>query len=63
MLLLATAAAFALPWSRLPSWTSVLVPWESACAVAAIVAVEVIISLAPVAAPDSVITRRVLRRR
>ena len=34
--------------------------WESACVVVAIVAVEVITSLAPTAAADSVITRRVL---
>jgi signal transduction histidine kinase len=34
--------------------------WESACVVAAIVAVEVIISLTPVAVADSVIARRVL---
>ncbi|HUK71560.1 MAG TPA: hypothetical protein VLW50_22805 [Streptosporangiaceae bacterium] len=97
MLLLAVAAAFLLPWSRLPPWTSVLVPlvytgsilalilaagatsgvgiviliplvwtalfhrrWESSCIVAAIVAVEVIISLTPVAVPDSVVVRRVL---
>jgi signal transduction histidine kinase len=33
--------------------------WESACVVAAIVAVEVVISLTPVAVPDSVIARRV----
>jgi len=97
VLLLAVAAAFLLPWSRLPPWTSVLVPlvytgsilalilaagatsgvgiviliplvwtalfhrrWESSCIVAAIVAVEVIISLTPVAVPDSVVVRRVL---
>lgn len=97
VLLLAVAAAFALPWSRLPRWMPVLVPlaytgsvlalilaagttsgvgvvilvpliwtalfhrpWESACIVAAIVAVEVIISLTPVAVPDAVIVRRVL---
>jgi signal transduction histidine kinase len=35
-------------------------PWESACVVAAIVAVEVITSLVPVAAADAVIVRRVL---
>ena len=34
--------------------------WESACIVVAIVAVEVIISLVPVAVPDAVIARRVL---
>jgi len=34
--------------------------WESACVVAAIVAVEVIISLTPVVVADSVIARRVL---
>ena len=97
VLLLAVAAAFLLPWPRLPAWMSVLVPlaytgsvlalilaagptsgvgiviliplvwtalfhrrWESACIVAAIVAVEVIISLVPVAVPDAVIARRVL---
>jgi signal transduction histidine kinase len=99
VLLVAVAASFALPWSRLPAWVSVLVPlactgwvltlilaagttsgvgivilipliwtalfhrrWESACIVAAIVAVEVITSLVPVAAADadSVIIRRVL---
>ncbi len=32
--------------------------WESVCVVAAIVAVEIIISLTPVAAPDAVIARR-----
>ncbi len=97
VLLLATAAAFVLPWSRMPAWTSVLVPlaytgsvlalilaagstsgvgiviliplvwtalfhqrWESSCIVAAIVAVEVTISLTPVAVADPVIARRVL---
>jgi signal transduction histidine kinase len=97
VLLLAVAASFALPWSRLPAWVTVLVPlactgwvltlilaagvtsgvgivilipliwtalfhrrWESACIVAAIVAVQVITSLVPVAADDSVIIRRVL---
>ncbi len=96
-LLAATAAAFLLPWARLPGWVSVLVPlcytgsvlalilaagpssgvgiviliplvwtalfhrrWESACIVAAIVAVGVVVSLTPVAAADSVIARRVL---
>jgi signal transduction histidine kinase len=96
-LLLAVAASFALPWSRLPTWVTVLVPlaltgwvltlilaagetsgvgivilipliwtalfhrrWESACIVAAIVAVEIITSLVPVAADDSVMIRRVL---
>ena len=96
-LLAATAAAFLLPWPRLPGWVSVLVPlcyagsvlalilaagptsgvgiviliplvwtalfhrrWESACIVAAIVAVEVVVSLTPVAVADSVIARRVL---
>jgi signal transduction histidine kinase len=34
--------------------------WESACVVAAIVAVEVVLSLTPVAAPDAVIARRVI---
>jgi signal transduction histidine kinase len=97
VLLLATAAAFLVPWSQLPTWMPVLVPivytgsvlalvlaagstsgvgiviliplvwtalfhraWESACIVAAIVAVEVIISLTPAAAPDAVIARRVI---
>jgi len=96
-LLLAVAAAFALPWARLPAWATVLVPlaytgsvlalilaagsasgvgiviliplvwtalfhrrWESGLIVAAIMAVEVVISLTPVAAGDSVIARRVL---
>ncbi len=95
LLLLAAAACFLLPWSRLPRWMQVLVPltytgsvlaldlaagstsgigiviliplvwtalfhrrWESVCVVAAIVAVEIIISLEPVAAPDAVIARR-----
>ena len=90
VLLLAVAAAFALPWPRLPAFLGVLVPlaycgsvlalilaagatsgiglvilvpliwtalyqrrWESACVVAAIAAVELIISLTPVAAPAS----------
>jgi signal transduction histidine kinase len=97
VLLVAVAAAFLLPWSRLPGWMPVLVPlaytgsvlalilaagttsgvgivilvpliwtalfgqlWESACVVAAIVAVEVVISLTPVAAPDAVVARRVI---
>lgn len=97
VLLAAVAAAFLLPWPRLPAWMSVLVPlaytgsvlalllaagptsgagiviliplvwaalfhrrWESAVLVAAIVTVEVIISLTPVAVPDMVIARRVL---
>jgi len=97
VLLLAVALSFALPWRRLPAWTTVLVPlaytgsvlalilaagttagvglvilaplvwtalfhqrWESACVVVAIVAVEVITSLVPTAAADSVIARRVL---
>jgi len=96
-LLLAVAAAFFLPWPRLPDWLRVVVPlaytgsvlalilaagptsgvgivilipliwtalfhrrWESAVIVAAIVAVEVITSLAPVAASGTVIARRVL---
>jgi signal transduction histidine kinase len=96
-LLVAVAAAFLLPWARLPAWMSILVPlaytgsvlglilaagttsgvgivilvpliwtalfqqeWESACVVAAIVAVEVVISLTPVAVPDAVIARRVI---
>ena len=97
LLLAAVAAAFLLPWPRLPGWMRVLVPlaytgsvlalvlaagttsgvgivilvpliwtalfgrlWESACVVAAIVAVEVVISLTPVAVPDAVIARRVI---
>lgn len=97
VLLLASAGEFLLPWPRLPSWMSVLVPltytgsvlalvlaagtasgvgivilipliwtalfhrpWESACIVPAIVAVELIESLAPVAMPDAVIARRVV---
>jgi signal transduction histidine kinase len=97
ILLVAVAAAFLLPWSRLPGWMPVLVPlactgsvlalilaagttsgvgivilvpliwtalfgrpWESAWVVAAIVGVEVIISLTPVAVPDPVIARRVI---
>ena len=96
MLLLAVAAAFALPWQRLPGWLSVLMPltytgsvlalilaagdtsgagivilvpliwtslfhrrWESGCILAAVVAVEVITSLTPVADPGDVIARRV----
>lgn len=97
VLLAAVAAAFWLPWARLPGWMPVLVPlaytgsvlalilaagttsgvgivilvpliWtalfgqlrESACVVAAIVAVEVVISLTPVTVPDAVIARRVI---
>ena len=97
LLLLATAAAFGLPWHRLPEWTLVLVPllytgsvlalilgagsnsgagivilipvvWtalfhrriDSACLVVAIVAVEVIVSLVPVAAPAGVVVRRAI---
>jgi len=97
LLLLAAAAAFLLPWPRLPAWMTVLVPlaytgsvlaldlaagstsgvgiviliplvwtalfhrrWESICVVAAVVAVEVIISLTPVAVPDAVIARRAI---
>ena len=97
VLLLAVAGSFALPWHRLPAWTTVLVPlaytgsvlalilaagetagvglvilvplvwtalfhqrWESACLVVAVVAVEVVTSLVPTAAADSVIARRVL---
>lgn len=42
-------------------WTALFGrPWESACVVAAIVAVEVVISLTPVAVPDAVIARRVI---
>jgi len=97
LLLAAVAAAFLLPWPRLPGWMPVLVPlaytgsvlalilaagttsgvgivilvpliwtalfgrlWESACVVAAIVVVEVVISLTPTAVPDAVIARRVI---
>jgi len=97
VLLLATAALFALPWRRLPAWATALVPltytgsvlalilaagatagvglvilvplvwtalfhqrWESACIVMAVVAVEVVTSLVPVAADNAVIARRVL---
>jgi hypothetical protein len=97
VMLLGVAAAFALPWPRLPAWMAVLVPlaycgsvlalilaagvtsgvglvilvpliwtalyqrrWESACVVAAIAAVELIISLTPVTAPGVVIARRVI---
>jgi signal transduction histidine kinase len=97
VLLVAVAAAFLLPWPRLPGWMPVLVPlgyvgsvlalilaagtisgvgivilvpliwtalfgrlWESAYVVAAIVAVEVVISLTPAAVPDAVIARRVI---
>lgn len=97
VLLLTVAGSFALPWRRLPAWTTVLVPlvytgsvlalilaagetagvglvilvplvwtalfhrrWESACLVVAVVAVEVVTSLVPTAAADSVIARRVL---
>jgi hypothetical protein len=97
MLLLAVAAAFALPWQRLPVWLSVLMPltytgsvlalilaagtvpgvgivilvpliwtalyqrrWESGCIVLVVIAIEVIISLTPVAAPGDVIARRVV---
>lgn len=42
-------------------WTALFQrPWESACIVAAIVVVEVIISLTPAVAPDAVIARRVV---
>ena len=42
-------------------WTALFHrPWESACVVAGIVAVEVVISLTPVAVGDDVIARRVL---
>jgi len=97
VLLGAVAAAFALPWARLPGWLPVLVPlaytgsvlalilaagsasgvgivllvpliwtalyhrrWESGCILAAIVAVEVVISLTPVTVAADVIARRVI---
>jgi signal transduction histidine kinase len=97
LLLLLVPAEFLLPWPRLPSWMSVLVPltyigsvlalilaagsasgvgivilipliwaalfhrrWESAVIVAAIVAVEVVVSLTPVMVADSVVTRRAI---
>jgi signal transduction histidine kinase len=97
VLLALVAGEFVLPWSRLPSWMSVLVPltytgsvlalllaagatsgvgivilipliwtalfhrrWESACVVAAIVAVELITSVTPVMDSDAVIARRVI---
>jgi signal transduction histidine kinase len=97
VLLLSVAAAFALPWQRMPGWPSVLVPlaytgsvlalilaagdtagfgvivlvpliwtalfhrrWESGCVVAAVVAVEVVTSLMPVAVPGEVIARRII---
>jgi signal transduction histidine kinase len=97
LLLVATAAAFLLPWSRLPDWTPVIVPllyvgsvlalilaagstsgvgivilmpliwtalfqrrWDSAAVVVAIVAVEIVVSLVPAAAPAGVILRRVI---
>src|ERR1700760_3591589 len=97
LLLVATAAAFLLPWDRLPEWAPVLVPllytgsvlalllaagstsgvgivilmpliwtvlfqrrWDSAAVVVAIVAVEIIVSLVPAAAPAGVILRRAI---
>jgi signal transduction histidine kinase len=97
LLLLVTAAAFRLPWSRLPEWAPAVVPllyvgsvlalqlaagstsgvgivilmpliWtalfhrraDSVCVVVAIVAVEIIVSLVPVAAPAGVIVRRAI---
>jgi signal transduction histidine kinase len=97
LLLVATAMAFLLPWSRLPEWAPVLVPllytgsvlalilaagstsgvgivilmpliwtvlfqgrWDSASVVVAIVAVEIIVSLVPSAAPAGVILRRAI---
>jgi signal transduction histidine kinase len=97
LLLLVTAAAFRLPWSRLPEWAPAVVPllyvgsvlalllaagstsgvgivilmpliWtalfhrrtDSVCVVVAIVAVEIIVSLVPVAAPAGVIARRAI---
>ena len=96
VLLALTGLAFALPWTHLPSWATVVPPlaycgsalalilaagpasgigvvilvpliwtvlfhhsWESACVVAAIVAVETTVSLTPVAAGGAVIARRV----
>jgi hypothetical protein len=42
-------------------WTALFHrPWESACIVVAIVAVEVIISLTPAVAPDVVLARRIV---
>ena len=97
VLLLMVPAEFMLPWSRLPSWMSVLVPltytgsvlalllaagpmsgvvavilipviwtalfhrpWESACIVAAIVAVQIIVSVTPVMDSDAVIARKAI---
>ncbi|HLH58127.1 MAG TPA: histidine kinase [Streptosporangiaceae bacterium] len=97
VLLLAAAGEFLLPWPRLPSWMTVLVPltytgsvlalvlaagassavgivilipliwtalfhrpWESACIVPAVVAVELIESLTPVPSADAVTVRRVI---
>jgi signal transduction histidine kinase len=97
VLLALVAGEFMLPWSRLPSWMSVLVPltytgsvlalllaagatagvgivilipllwtalfhrpWESACVVAAVVAVELITSVTPVMDSTTVIARRVI---
>jgi len=97
VLLIAVAAEFLLPWSRLPAWLMVGVPltycgsalalimaagatsglslvllipliwtalfhrrWESACVVAAAVAVMVVVSLTPTTAADAVTARRVL---
>jgi len=96
VLLAAVALAFLLPWDRLPTWATVLVPlactgwalaltlaggtvsgvglvllipliwsalfhrpWESACVVAAIVAAEMVVSVAQ-SAPDAVTIRRAL---
>src|SRR6201996_2582375 len=95
--LVATAVAFALPWSRLPEWAPVIVPllytgsvlalilaagstsgvgiviliplvWtalfqsrlDSVVTVAAIVAVEIIVSLVPEASPAGVVIRRAI---
>ena len=55
VLLGAVAGAFALIWTALYHRR-----WESGCILAAVVAVEVVISLTPVTAPADVIARRVI---